>query len=67
MLAFMFQSTTSDRIAGLKAEIKEFRPANLRYWAQTQRSALDKTAHALRRARLLTIMEELGEMMKRVR
>jgi hypothetical protein len=59
--------TIFERIAGLKEEMKELQAANLRYWAQSQRSPLDKTAHAFRHDRLLAIKEEFSEMMKRAR
>jgi hypothetical protein len=38
---------------------------NIRLWAKSRHTVLDKSAHALRQERLLGIKQELSDMMKR--
>jgi hypothetical protein len=55
----------SERLSSLKNETSDLRVANVRYWNQTGHTALQKSASALRRNRLVEIKLELAEMMKR--
>jgi hypothetical protein len=55
----------SERLASMRLEISDLRVINARYWVKGQRTALDKSAHALREGRLLGIKQELSDMMKR--
>jgi hypothetical protein len=57
-------SHISDRIASMRQEISELRVTNALYWVKSQRTPLDKSAHALRQGRLLGIKQELAAMMK---
>jgi hypothetical protein len=55
----------SERLASLKGEMSDLRVANARYWSRQGRTALDKSASALRLERLLQIKQELADLMKR--
>jgi hypothetical protein len=46
----------------LKEEMNELKANNLRYWAQSKHSSLEKSAHALRRDRLLLIKEKFSDL-----
>jgi hypothetical protein len=54
-----------ERLASMRQQIDDVRVVNARYWVKSPRTALDKSAHALRQGRLLGIKQELSEMMKR--
>ena len=55
----------SERLASVRQEMNDLRVINARYWVKSPHTVLDKSAHALRRRRLLGIKEELSDMMKR--
>ena len=55
----------SKRLVDLKEEMNQLKTTSLRYWAKGRRTKLEKSAHALRKDRLLLIKEELLNMMKR--
>jgi hypothetical protein len=55
----------SERLAGMRQEMKDIKATNARYWVKSPHTALDKSAHALRHGRLLGIKQELSDMMKR--
>jgi hypothetical protein len=54
----------SERLACLKQEMSDLRISNARYWSQKERTALNKSASALRQSRLREIKRELADMMK---
>jgi hypothetical protein len=56
----------SQRLAGLKEEMAVIKVGNLRYWANSPHTELEKSAHAFRRDRLLVIKQEFSEMIKRL-
>lgn len=64
-LTMLPTNNISERLVDLKAEMSELKINNLRYWAQSQRFDLDKSAHGLRQDRLLLIKQEFSDMMKR--
>ena len=39
----------SERLASMRLEISDLRVINARYWVKSQHTALDKSAHALRK------------------
>jgi hypothetical protein len=55
----------SEQLADIKREINDLKVTNARYCVKNPHTALDKSAHALRRGRLLEIKQELSNMMKR--
>jgi hypothetical protein len=55
----------SERLNSMRVEISDLRIATARYWGKSQRTALDKSAFALGKGRLLEIKRELSDMMKR--
>jgi hypothetical protein len=55
----------SERLADMRREMNELKVTNARYCVKSLHTALDKSAHALRRGRLLGIKQELSDMMKR--
>jgi hypothetical protein len=55
----------SERLAGLKEEMTVLKIGNLRYWAKSPHTELEKSAHAFRRDRLLVIKQEFSDMIKR--
>jgi len=52
----------SERLIDLKEEMNELKANNLRYWAQSKHSSLEKSAHALRLDRLLLIKEKFADL-----
>ena len=55
----------SERLGSMRQEISDLRITTARYWSKSQLTALDKSAYALRKGRLLEIKRELSDMMKR--
>jgi hypothetical protein len=55
----------SERLSSLKSEISDLKVSNARYWNRTGHTALEKSASALRRDRLVEIKLELSDMRKR--
>ena len=55
----------SERLARMRQEMSDLRVINARYWIKSPHTVLDKSAHALRKGRLLGIKQELSDMMKR--
>ena len=55
----------SKRLASMRQEISDLGTSNARYWSKSSHTALDKSASALRRDRLVQIKLELSDMMKR--
>jgi hypothetical protein len=55
----------SERLGSMRLEISDLRVTTARYWSKSQHTALDKSAFALGKGRLLEIKRELSEMMKR--
>jgi hypothetical protein len=55
----------SERLSSMRREMSDLRVTTARYWSKSQRTALDKSAHALGQGRLLQIKRELSDMMKR--
>jgi hypothetical protein len=55
----------SERLSSMRLEISDLRVTTARYWSKSQHTALDKSAFALGRGRLLEIKRELSDMMKR--
>ena len=55
----------SERLGSMRLEISDLRVTTVRYWSKSQHTALDKSAFALGKGRLLEIKRELSEMMKR--
>ena len=55
----------SERLSSIRQEISDLRVTTARYWNKSQPTALDKSAYALRRGRLLEIKREVSDMMKR--
>jgi len=65
MIVMMDANNISERLASMKREINDLKVINARYCVRSPHTALDKSAHALRRERLLGIKQELSDMMKR--
>jgi hypothetical protein len=55
----------SEHLSSLKNEMSDLKVSNARYWNRTDHTALEKSASALRRDRLVEIKVELADMMKR--
>jgi hypothetical protein len=55
----------SERLSSMRQEISDLRVTTARYWTKSQPTALDKSAYALRKGRLLEIKQELSDMLKR--
>lgn len=54
----------SERLNSMRLEISDLRVTTARYWSKSQHTALDKSAFALGKGRLLEIKRELSDMMK---
>jgi hypothetical protein len=66
MIAGMMDANyIAERLSSLKNEMSGLKVSNARYWNQTGHTALEKSASALRRDRLVEIKMELADMMKR--
>jgi hypothetical protein len=55
----------SERLNSMRVEISDLRVTTARYWSKSPHTALDKSAFALGRGRLLEIKRELSDMTKR--
>ena len=55
----------SGRLTSLKNEMSDIKVSNARYWNRMGHTALEKSASALRRDRLVEIKLELADLMKR--
>ena len=55
----------SERLSSMRLEISDLRVTTARYWSKSQHTALDKSAFALGKGRLMEIKRELSDMMKR--
>jgi len=55
----------SERLRSVRLEVSDLRVTTTRYWNKSQHTALDKSAFALGKGRLLAIKRELSDMMKR--
>jgi hypothetical protein len=55
----------SQRLDSMRQEISDLRVTTARYWGKSLLTALDKSAFALRKGRLLAIKRELSDLMKR--
>ena len=55
----------SERLSSIRQEISDLRVTTARYWSKSQHNALEKSAFALRKGRLLEIKREVGDMMER--
>jgi uncharacterized protein YicC (UPF0701 family) len=62
----MYISQVTERLALLKRELDEVKQMNLRYWSQSEHTALTTAAYESRRLRLRGIKNELAYMVKRV-
>ena len=54
----------SERLNSMRLEISDLRVTTARYWSKSQHTALEKSAFALRKGRLLEIKREVSEMIK---
>jgi hypothetical protein len=55
----------SERLASLRQEISDVRVRTALFWSKGQHTALEESAFALRKGRLLEIKREVSDMMKR--
>ena len=55
-------NVVSERLVGLRQEIRELQDLNFRYQEQPYHTPADSSAHDVRRLRLEQIKDELGEM-----
>jgi len=55
----------SERLSNMKQEISDLRVTTARYCSKNQHTALEKSAFALGKERLLEIKREVTDMMKR--
>ena len=58
-------SYVSERIDNIKQEISDLRITTAVHWNKSQHTAVEKSAFALRKGRLLEIKREVSDMMKR--
>jgi hypothetical protein len=49
----------------MRQEINDVKIINARYWAKSQHTALDKSAHTFWQGQLLGIKQELADMIRR--
>jgi hypothetical protein len=54
----------AERLSSIRQEISDLRVTTARYWSKAQHTALEKSAFALRKGRLLEIKREMSDMMK---
>ena len=65
MIAGMMDANyISERLSSLKNEMSDLKVSNARYWNRMGHTAVEKSASALRRDRLVEIKLELADMMK---
>jgi hypothetical protein len=55
----------SERLSSIRQEISDLRVTTARYWSKDQQTALDKSAFALRKGRLMELKREMSDMLKR--
>jgi hypothetical protein len=55
----------SERLGSMRQEISDLRITTARYWSKGEHTALEKSAFALRKGRLLEIKREVSDMLKR--
>jgi hypothetical protein len=55
----------SERLSSIRQEISDLRVTTARYWNKSQHTALDDSAFALRKGRLLELKREMSDMLKR--
>jgi hypothetical protein len=65
MVLMMDANYISERLGSMRQEIRDLRITTARYWSKDQHTALEKSAFALRKGRLLEIKREVSDMMKR--
>jgi hypothetical protein len=65
IVVMMDANYVSERLTSLKNEMSDIKVSNARYWNRMGHTALEKSASALRRDRLVEIKLELSDMMKR--
>jgi hypothetical protein len=65
IVVMMDANYVSERLTSLKNEMSDIKVSNARYWNRMGHTALEKSASALRRDRLVEIKLELADMMKR--
>ena len=65
IVGMMDANYISKRLSSLRNEMSDLRVTNARYWNQKDHTALQKSASALRRNRLVEIKLELADLMKR--
>jgi hypothetical protein len=65
MIRVMDINIVSEKLVGLRQEIRELQDLNSRYQEQNYHSPADSSAHDVRRLRLEQIKDELGEMKNR--
>jgi hypothetical protein len=61
----MYISQVTERLAALEHELHDLKRMNVRYWGESQHTALTAAAHESRRLRLTQIKNELAYMVKR--
>jgi hypothetical protein len=55
----------SERLSSLRQEMSDLRVTTAVFWSKGQHTALEKSAFALRKGRLLEVKRELSDMKKR--
>ena len=55
----------SERLSSMRQEISDIRITTARYWSKDKHTALEKSAFAMRKGRLLEIKQEVSNLMKR--
>jgi hypothetical protein len=65
IVVMMDANHISERLASMRQEMSDLGTSNARYWSKRSHTALEKSASALRRDRLVEIKLELADMMKR--
>jgi len=55
----------SERVAGLRQEIRDLQGMDSQYWVMNQHTQIDESAHEVRQLRLLQIRDELSSMLKK--
>jgi hypothetical protein len=65
IVVMMDANYISERLSSLKNEMSDLRVTNAQYWNRKGHTTLQKSASALRHARLVQIKQELADMMKR--
>jgi hypothetical protein len=55
----------SERLSSIRQEISDLRVTTARYWSKSHHTALDDSAFALRKGRLMELKREMSDMLKR--